>query len=89
MFEDACSGRGFVSDEQMQEPLTHLEIAAAVRGRHSWNTQSKEWEMKYPAYRDYWIVLLLTVNTKIFALPVPKIVPQRIKAQYELEDEFR
>jgi len=22
----------------MKEPLTHNEIAAAVRGRHSWNT---------------------------------------------------
>jgi hypothetical protein len=73
----------------MQGPITHEEIAAAVRGRHKWNTQTKTWEIKYRPYRDYWIVLLLTVNKKIFALPMPKVVPSRIKAQFEIEDEFK
>lgn len=73
----------------MQGPITHEEIAAAVRGRHKWNTNTKTWEIKYRPYRDYWIVLLLTVNKKIFALPMPKIVPSRIKAQFEIEDEFK
>ena len=27
------------------------------------------------------------MNQKIFALPVPKVVPSKIKAQYELEQE--
>lgn len=33
MFEEACSGRGYKSNEQINGPLTHDEIAAAVRGR--------------------------------------------------------
>ena len=73
----------------MQGPITHEEIAAAVRGRHKWNTNTNTWEIKYRPYRDYWIVLLLTVNKKIFALPMPKVVPSRIKAQFEIEDEFK
>ena len=68
MFLEAASGRGFITDKQMRGPLTHNEIAAAVRGRHCWNTETKEWEVVYRPYRDYWIVLLLTVNPKIFAL---------------------
>ena len=72
----------------MRGPLTHSEIAAAVRGRHCWNTETKQWEVVYRPYRDYWIVLLLAVNPKIFALQVPKVIPSRIKAQYELEQTF-
>ena len=89
MFEEAASGRGFISKEQMRGPLTHEEIAAAVRGRHQWNCELKQWEIKYRPFRDYWIILLLTVQPKIFALPLPKLVPTKIKAQYEIEDEFR
>lgn len=80
MFADAIKGRGYISEKQRTGPLTQEEIAAAVRGRHCWNTDAKQWEIKYRSFRDYWIVLLLTVNTKIFALPMPKIVPTRIKA---------
>lgn len=40
MFKEAASGRGYVCDSQMNEPLTHMEIAAAVRGRHKWNTET-------------------------------------------------
>lgn len=89
MFKEASSGRGFITNKQMNGGLSHEEIAATVRGRHAWNIESKTWDVKYRPFRDYWIVLLLTVNPKIFALPMPKVVPSRIRAQYELEDEFR
>ena len=89
MFKEAGSGRGFVSEEQMNGPITHKEIAAAVRGRHKWNQKTKDWEIKYRYFRNYWITLLLTVNKKIFALSMPKIIPQRIKAQFELEEEYQ
>jgi hypothetical protein len=80
MFADAILGRGYITEEQRTGPLRHEEIAAAVRGRHCWNTRTKQWEIKYRPYRDYWVVLLLTVNAKIFALPIPKIVPTKIRA---------
>ena len=34
MFREAASGRGYLSEATKDEPLTHEEIAAAVRGRH-------------------------------------------------------
>jgi hypothetical protein len=80
MFEDAIKGRGFINEEQRVRPLTHEEVATAVRGRQRWNTGSKEWEVAYRPYRNYWIVLLLTVNQRIFALPMPKIIPTKIVA---------
>lgn len=89
MFEDAIRGRGFINEQQRTRPLTHEEVAAAVRGRHRWNTKTKEWEVFYRPYRNYWIVLLLTVNERIFALPLPKIIPTKIVAQYEMEDEYQ
>lgn len=88
MFKEAATGRGFLSEEQINGPITHKEVAAAVRGRHRWNAKTKEWEILYRPYRNYWITLLLTVNKRIFALPMPKIIPSRIKAQYELEEEY-
>ena len=78
MFEDAIKGRGFVSETQRLAPLTHEEVATAVRGRHSYNTRSKRWEVQYRPYRNYWIVLLLTVNKRIFAMPMPRIIPGKI-----------
>lgn len=75
MFEEACSGRGFVCEAQINGPLNHAEIAAAVRGRHLWNLETKEWEIKYRPFRDHWIVLLLACNKKIFALPSKRIIP--------------
>lgn len=89
MYEDATSGRGYLSEQAKKAPLTHDEVAAAVRGRHCWDIKNKEWTIKYRPYRDYWIALLLTVNDKIFALPIPKIIPSKIKAQFELESEFK
>jgi hypothetical protein len=89
MFEEAISGRGFITEKQRTSPLSNEEIAACVRGRHRWNTKTLEWEVAYRKFRNYWIVLLLTQNQRIFALPMPKIVPSKIKAQYELEDDYR
>jgi hypothetical protein len=88
MFEDAIKGRGFINEEQRVRPLSHEEVATAVRGRHRWNTQTKEWEISYRPFRNYWIVLLLTVQPRIFALPMPKIVPTHIVAQYEIEEQY-
>ncbi len=50
----------------MDASLSVAEIAAAVRGRHSWDPVSRQWQLKYRPFRDYWIFLLLTVNAKIF-----------------------
>lgn len=89
MFREAASGRGYLSEATRDAPLTHEEVAAAVRGRHQWDTQAKQWRVYYRPFRDYWIALLLTVNDKIFALPVPKVIPSKVKAQYEIEDDYR
>ena len=43
--------------------------------------------MTYRACRDYWIIMLQTVSDRIFAMPVPKVVPTKIMAQYEQEEE--
>ena len=80
MFMDAIKGRGFVNEKQRAAPLTHEEVATAVRGRHAWNTKTKEWEIKYRPYRNQWLVLLLTVNPRIFAMPMPRVIPTKIMA---------
>ena len=80
LFEDAIQGRGVITEKQRRAPLSHEEVAACVRGRHKWNRSAGEWEVSYRKFRNYWIVLLLTQNSRIFALPMPKIVPQRVKA---------
>jgi hypothetical protein len=36
--------------------------------------------------RDHWIIFLLTINDRLFAMPIPKVVPQKILAQYEEAD---
>lgn len=87
MFKDAASGRGYLSDKASMAPLTQEEVASAVRGRHKWNVKTKKWEITYRPYRDHWIALLLIVNEKIFALPSQQVIPSRIKAQYEIEEE--
>lgn len=45
MFEDAIKGRGFVSEAQRLAPISHEEVATAVRGRHAFNHRSKQWEV--------------------------------------------
>ena len=64
IFEEATSGRGiirYLHEKQKHAPLTLDEVCAAVRGRHRWNTYTKEWEVFYRPCRDYWIILLKTV----------------------------
>ena len=78
MFKDAIKGRGFVNERQRLAPLSHDEVATAVRGRHAWDTKTKEWVIKYRPYRNQWLVLLLTVNPRIFAMPMPRVIPTKI-----------
>ena len=78
MFLDATKGRPLIHEKQRYNPLSLEEICAAVRGRFKWDTKSKSWTVGYGPYRDYWIILLKTVNERLFALPVPKIVPSKI-----------
>ena len=60
----------------------------AVRGRHQQDPRTKEWGIYYRPYRNYWILLLLTVNDRLFALQVPKVIPDKIKSQYEEQEEL-
>ena len=83
MFDDCIKGRGYINEKQRQAPLSHEEVAAAVRGRHAWDTDMKEWYIQYRPYRNEWIVLLLTINPRIFAMPMPRVIPSKITAQYE------
>jgi len=95
MFDDCISGRGKegdvggLSEKLRNAPINHIEIAKACRGRHQWNTDEKGWEVKYGPYRDHWIVLLLTVNQRIFAMPMPKVAPDKIKSQFEQEEDYQ
>ena len=66
MFEEATSGRLNATKARKNAPLLHEEIHACVKGRHAWNAQTKTWEVKYRTYRNFWIVLLMTVNDKLF-----------------------
>ena len=83
MYADAVKGRGYVNEAQRLAPLTHDEIATAVRGRHAWDIKAKRWCVQYRPYRNEWIVLLLTINPRIFAMPMPRVIPTKIMAQYE------
>jgi hypothetical protein len=65
MYYDAISLRGKHDDGS---GLLMEEISFAVRGRHSWNTERKCWEIFYKDFRNYWVLLLLTVNDRLFAL---------------------
>ena len=89
MFKEASCGRGIIHEKQREAPLTLEEVCAAVRGRHRWNSQQKGWEVFYRPYRDYWIIFLLTVHERLFAMPVPKVVPTKIVAQFEEEETKR
>ena len=80
MFKDAMMGRIIVHKHQREAPLTLDEMCAAVRGRHKWNIKEKTWEVSYRKMRDFWIILLLTANEKLFAMPIPKIIPTKIYA---------
>ena len=58
----------------------------AVRGRYQFNNKTKEWGIYYKPYRNEWILMLLTVNERLFALQIPKVIPGKIKAQYEEQE---
>jgi hypothetical protein len=62
MFDDITRHRTVIHEYQRKEPVTLDEIIAAVRGRHKWNTVTKEWEVGYRPARDYWILMLQTIN---------------------------
>lgn len=83
MFEDAAKNRPIIHQAQKTQGLTIEEIQYAVRGRFSWDSKKKEWGVEYKKYRDYWLLLLLTVSERLFALQVPKVIPDKITAQYE------
>lgn len=83
MFNDAASVRRVVLKKQYQNPLEIEEVQYAVRGRYQWNNDSKSWGIHYKQYRDYWLLLLLTVNDRLFSLQVPKVIPGKIRSQYE------
>ena len=87
MFNEITSHRSLIHEYHRNNPVTLDEIQAAVRGRHKWNTQTKQWEVTYRPTRDYWILMLQTVGERIFAMPVPKVVPTRILAQFEQEEQ--
>lgn len=68
MFREASSQRGIIHEAQRDAGLTIEEIQFAVRGRYSLNHKTKEWGVSYRQCRDFWILLLLTVNDRLFAL---------------------
>lgn len=86
MFADASKSRGIIHEAQKYLGLTIEEIQYAVRGRYTWDAKAKGWGISYKKYRDYWLLLLLTVSERLFALQVPKVIPEKIMAQYEEHD---
>jgi len=67
MFNHAAKYRKVTNSKQYNDPLNIKEIQLSVRGRHRFNPEKKEWEIYYKPYRNYWIILLLTVQDKLFA----------------------
>ena len=54
-----------------------------------WDINNKRWGVSYKPYRNFWILLMLTVNQRLFALQNPKIIPGRIVTQYEEQDNLK
>jgi len=48
--------------------MTLNELVFAIRGRFSWDIENKKWKCSYRRYRDYWLLLLLSISNKIFVL---------------------
>jgi hypothetical protein len=78
MFVEASRGRHIIHESQKSEGLRFDEIYQAVRGRFSWDIANKCWGVSYRPFRDYWILLLLTSNQRLFALQTPKVIPGEI-----------
>lgn len=79
MFWEAASKRAVTHEHQRIASLTIDEIYQTVKGRYR-QSKDKSWDVCYRPYRDYWILLLLTVNERLFALQVPKVIPSKVKA---------
>lgn len=89
MYKEAVSYRAVVHESQKNKPLTFDEINYQVKGRFKWDTDTKSWDVSYKPLRDYWILLLLTVNERLFALQIPKVVPGKIQAQFEQQESIQ
>ena len=88
IFHEAASQRQIIHEAQRNMGLTMEEIQFAVRGRYRFVREMNDWDVSYRPFRDYWILLLLTQNERLFALQVPKVVPSKIRAQYEEQEEI-
>ena len=86
LFKEITDRRSVVHERQRNLPLTLEEVVAAIKGRHKWNQEEKFWEVSYRPMREYWVILLKTVSEKVFTLPAPEIKPEKILAQYELNE---
>jgi len=86
LVKEITDRRAVVHTKQRDLPLTLEEVVAAIRGRHRWNVETKSWDTCYRPMWEYWIILLKTISDKIFTLPPPEIKPQKILAQYELNE---
>ena len=62
------------------------EIIAAVKGRHQYNRETKEWDVLYRPNRELWIHLLKAIQPQIFALPPDKVKTEKVFTQYEKEE---
>jgi len=78
MYLEAASHRAITHGYQRTTPLTIEEIFAAVKGRFSYNRELQAWGVSYRPFRDYWVLMLLTCNERLFALQVPKAIPGKI-----------
>lgn len=67
MYYDAIRGRKIIHQKNMTEPLTLDEVAFALRGWKSYDTNTGSWSVKYKPYRKYWIRFLLQITPDIFA----------------------
>ena len=68
MFVDATCNRPIIHQAQKYMGITIEELQYAVRGRFKWDIKTCQWEVSYKPYRDYWILLLLTITERLFAL---------------------
>lgn len=80
MFDEAAKNRPVIHNAQKYMGLTIEEIQQAVRGRFAYIKQTKRWGVSYRSFRDYWILLFLTISERLFALQVPKVIPGKIVA---------
>lgn len=86
MVKEITDRRSVVHQKQKEQPLTLDEVIAAIKGRFKWDTENKVWDVSYRPMREYWIILLKTISDKVFTLPPPEIKPEKIMAQYEINE---